>query len=417
VSHAPENPLSGVGSAPARPAPAAPSPPQGRRGRLRPSYLVLLAALPLVVYLFVSAPEYTRALAYIGPGLGITVAVTVAAYGGALVLGLGLAGLLLLKLGRRTLLTFGVFVLAALLGSLFFFTRPPVTYALVGEPGGRVAIIQGTPSRVVTPIQTGRYAGEGAEGAGFAIRAAASTEAALTALDEGTVSAAFIPQEALPAGANVLWETTFLPPGARNPALVLGVIGVLLGMLTAAAARSREHPLAIFAELYVDMIRGIPMLVIILYVGFPLQAALRDATGGLLNMPILMRGGVAIALGYAAYMAEIFRAGIEAIPKGQLEAARSLGLTRAQSARFVVLPQALRIVTPPLGNEFIAMLKDTSLLSILGVRELTQLTREYQASNFQVFPPFNTVALLYIGLTLAASSLLKWLEGRTKFGK
>lgn len=249
------------------------------------------------------------------------------------------------------------------------------------------------------------------------MRAAISAEAALAALEAGTVSAALIPQEALPAGANVLWETTFLPPEARNPALVLGVLGVLLAMLTAAAARSREHPLAVFAELYVDMIRGIPMLVIILYVGFPLQAALRDATGGLLNMPILMRGGVAIALGYAAYMAEIFRAGIEAIPKGQLEAARSLGLSSWQSARFVVLPQALRIVTPPLGNEFIAMLKDTSLLSILGVRELTQLTREYQASNFQVFPPFNTVALLYIGLTLAASSLLKWLEGRTKFGR
>ena len=84
-----------------------------------------------------------------------------------------------------------------------------------------------------------------------------------------------------------------------------------------------------------------------------------------------------------------------------------------------VLPtrQALRIVTPPLGNEFIAMLKDSSLLSVLGLRELTQLTREYQAANFQVFPPFNTVAVLYIAVTLVASSLLKWLERRTKYGR
>jgi polar amino acid transport system permease protein len=373
---------------------------------------VLLSALPFVVYLFVSAPDYQRALAYILPGVGVTVLVAVVAYLGALFLGLGLAGLLLLKLGHRTLLYFSLTVLALVLGSVTFFTRPPVDYALIGEPGGRVAILAGTPSRVSAPVQSGGYAEN--PKAGFAIRAVTSVENALLALADGTVSAALIPQAEAPAGANVLWEVRFLPPGARNPALLLGVLGALLAILSFAAFRSATHPLAIFAELYVDMIRGIPMLVIILYVGFPLQGALREASGGFIDMPILVRG---IALGYAAYMAEIFRAGIEAIPKGQLEASRSLGLSGWQSARFVVLPQALRIVTPPLGNEFIAMLKDTSLLSVLSVRELTQLTREYQASNFQVFAPYNTLALLYIGLTLATSSLLKWLERRTQFGK
>jgi len=129
------------------------------------------------------------------------------------------------------------------------------------------------------------------------------------------------------------------------------------------------------------------------------------------------RGIVGISLGYAAYMAEIFRAGIQAIPRGQVEAARSLGLSGWQTARFVVLPQALRIVIPPLGNEFIAMLKDTSLLSVLSVRDITQRAREFQAATFQVFPPFNTVAVLYIVLTLAASSLVKWIERHSSAGR
>jgi len=373
---------------------------------------VLLSALPFVIYLFATAPDYNRALDYILPGLGITMVVTVCAYLLALALGLGLAGLLLLKCGDWTISRFAGAALVLALVSGFFFSRPAADYTLAGNTDGRVAILQGTPSRVSSQIQSGAYGG-----GGMGVRSFTSAQDALAGLEAGTVSAAFIPTADVPAGLPALWQVGFLPSSARNPALLSAVLAVLLLMLSAAGWWSREHPLRIFAELYIDMIRGIPMLVIILYVGFPLQGALRDATGGLLNMPILMRGVVAIALGYAAYLAEIFRAGIEAVPHGQREAARTLGLSGRQTARFVVLPQALRIVTPPLGNEFIAMLKDSSLLSILGVRELTQLTREYQAANFQVFPPFNSVAVLYIAITLVASSLLKWLERRTKYGK
>ena len=365
-----------------------------------------------MLYLFVTAPDYQRALRYIVPGVGITAIVTILAYFTALLLGLGLAGLLLLKCGRWTNLRFAVAAFLAALASVFFFSRPATDYTLFGTTDGRVAIVEGTPSRVSKQIQSGAYGG-----AAMSVRSFSSVADALAGLQAGTVSAAFIPTAQLPQNAAVLWQVAFLPSAARNPALLSAVLAVLVFMLSAAGWWSHEHPLRIFAELYIDMIRGIPMLVIILYVGFPLQGALRDATGGLVNMPILMRGVVAIALGYAAYLAEIFRAGIEAVPHGQREAARTLGLTGTQTARFVVLPQALRIVTPPLGNEFIAMLKDSSLLSVLGVRELTQLAREYQAANFQVFPPFNTVAVLYIAVTLVASSLLKWLERRTKYGK
>ena len=127
-------------------------------------------------------------------------------------------------------------------------------------------------------------------------------------------------------------------------------------------------------------------------------------------MQMMTRGIIVIAIGYSAYMAEIFRAGIEAISRGQIEAARSLGMKEAHVARFIILPQTIAIVLPALGNEFIAMLKDTSLVSILSVRDITQRMREFQAQSFLPFEPFNSAALFYIILTLIAASLIKRLE-------
>jgi polar amino acid transport system permease protein len=127
----------------------------------------------------------------------------------------------------------------------------------------------------------------------------------------------------------------------------------------------------------------------------------------------LQRGTLAIGFAYAAYMAEIFRAGIRAVPRGQIEAARSLGLSGWQSVRFIILPQALKIVIPPLGNEFIAMLKDTALVSYVGTGEIFRLARQFGAATLNNIPPFQTAAVLYIILTLGASSMLKWLERRT----
>ncbi len=380
-------------------------------GNIRPSYLLLLTAAPFVIYLFVSAPGYQSALQFILPGVWTTVVVTVLAYIGAAVLGLVLAGLLILEPGRYTLLGYVGVALLLFASSAFFFVRPNVDYVLVGEAGGRVAIIQGTPGALTNTIQQGNYA-EGAPE--WRIRAVTDVEGAFEQLAEERVTALFIPAEDAPDDLDVLWEVSFLPSSAQQPAIATLVFAVIVTLLSFAGWQSGAHPLAIFAELYVDMIRGIPMLVIILYVGFPLQGAIRDVTGGFVEPSRLVRGTVAIALGYAAYLAEIFRAGIEAIPKGQAEAARSLGLSGWQTARFVIIPQAIRIVVPPLGNEFIAMLKDTSLLSLLSLREITQRTREFSADTFEYFPAYNTVALLYIGLTLAASSLVKFAERRTQ---
>jgi len=185
---------------------------------------------------------------------------------------------------------------------------------------------------------------------------------------------------------------------------------LLLGPLTISAVQHHRHPLSVSAEFFIDTVRGIPMLVIILFIGLPLAGSIKDVTDGAIDLPNVLRGVIAIAIGYSAYLAEIFRAGIEAVPRSQIEAARSLGLSTWQLARLVVLPQALRIVIPPLGNEFIAMLKDTSLLSILSVRDMTQRMREFQSASFLPFAPFNSAALLYVCLTLAAASLIGFIE-------
>ncbi len=377
---------------------------------IRPSYLILLAALPFVIYLFWGVDDYQAALAFIAPGIWTTVLVTVLAYILAAVLGLAIAGLLLVKLGDNTLRNLFVLWLVLVSASVWFFTRPQDEYALIGEPEGLVAVISGTPSRYGDLLQSGRWQ-EGALTRN--VRAVVDADAAIQRLEDGIVTGAFVPRSAVPAGVPVLWEARFLPRSDSLPATLLSVLAAILGVLMFAGWQSGKHPFAIFAELYVDMIRGIPMLVIVLYIGFPIQGAVRDLTGGLIEPDRITRGVIAIALGYAAYMAEIFRAGIQAVPPGQLEAARSLGLNGMQTARFVVLPQALKIVIPPLGNEFIAMLKDTSLLSLLSLREITQRSREYTARTFEYFPGYNTAAIVYIVLTLAASSALKFVERRS----
>jgi polar amino acid transport system permease protein len=403
---------------PPRPAPEGAKRQQPGRpgGRMRASTLVLLSAVPFVVLLFATSENYQRALSFILPGIATTISAAVMAYLLAAVLGLGLAALMALRAGPHAWWRTGLVAIVAAIGSGLLFVQPQETFVLVGEvaPSARVAFVQGTPQVFADALRLGRWQEEGPN---LAIRAVETNEVALQRLAEGAMPAAFVPLAAAPAGTPELWRVSFLAPALQRPAVALAVLAFVAAALALASRYSGQHPLTIIAEMYVDALRGVPMLVVILYVGFPLQGALREASGGLIDMNRMTRGVVALALGYAAYMAEIFRAGIEAIPKGQTEAARTLGLSSYQTARYVVLPQALRIVIPPLGNEFIAMLKDTALLSILSVRDITQRAREFQAASFLTFPPYNTVAILYIALTLAASSLVKWVERRTAWGR
>ncbi len=357
---------------------------------------------------------YLILAAHIGfaSGLFTTLRAGIFAYLLAAFLGLIWAGLLHLTPKRNTIRIWAAVCVAAFVASGAFWVQPHTTFVLAGSLDKRVAIVKGTPKSLVDTIRFGQFADN--LPAEIGLRSSATNESALQLLAQGDqVSAVLMPEELVPPGTPELWRVSFLPDRFQIPAVFLFVGGILLSLLTFSAAQHGRHPLSVSVEFFVDTVRGIPMLVIILFVGLPFAGAVKDASGGVIDMPNVMRGVIAIAIGYSAYLAEIFRAGIEAVPRGQVEAARSLGLNNWRVAQLVVLPQALRIVIPALGNEFIAILKDTSLLSILSVRDVTQRMREFQSASFLPFAPFNSAAIIYVFLTLAAASLIASIERRT----
>ena len=201
----------------------------------------------------------------------------------------------------------------------------------------------------------------------------------------------------------------------------------IFGLLIAVMALSNSIILRQFARFYVEVVRGIPMLVLLFYVAFvgaPAFVVLWNFVtfplieNGLVgemtvrDFPLIWRASIALMIGYSAFISEIFRAGIQAVDEGQLEAAKALGLGRWHRFRFIIFPQALRIIMPPLGNDFIAMVKDSSLVSVLGVADLTQMGKVYAAGSFRFFETYTIVALVYLFLTVALSMALRALERR-----
>ncbi len=352
--------------------------------------------------------------AYIGfaAGIALTLRAALFAYGLALLLGMVWVGLLQLKASRRAL-AIGASVAAGLaIGAAVALLQTPDQYVVAGSLKGTVAVIKGTPSSLISELRLAQFPGAPA-GDEIPVRTFADEVTALAALTDGKdVTAALIRQASAPRPLPVIWRTAALNDATLHRGIALLVIAIIVGLMCVAGAAHRRHPLAVTAEFVIDTIRGIPMLVIVLYVGLPLAGALKEASQGILDPPNFLRGIVAMGLAYSAYLAEITRAGVKAIPAGQFEAAASLGLTRWQTARLVVVPQAFRIILPALGNELIAIIKDTSLLSILSIRDITQRTREFQAASFLPFAPYNTAAIIYVILTLAAASLLATIERR-----
>jgi len=185
------------------------------------------------------------------------------------------------------------------------------------------------------------------------------------------------------------------------------------------------------ASLYVEVIRGIPLLVQLLFIWFALPSvfdvagqfliSLSPALAGLgqrlvdLRLSPFAAAVIGFTVCYGAYGSEIFRAGISSIHLGQMEAARSLGMNYFQAMRYIVLPQAIRVILPPLGNEFVALLKDSSLVSVLAVSDLTRRGREYMARTFLSFDTWIMVAMCYLVLTLFASRVVEFIESRSKF--
>lgn len=197
--------------------------------------------------------------------------------------------------------------------------------------------------------------------------------------------------------------------------LVAFAIALLIGLLAGLGRVSQNAVIRNVAITYVEFIRGVPTLVLIFTVAYVIVPAVADTLGisGQIITPAV-RGISALSIIYGAFLAEVFRAGIESVPSGQMEAARSLGLNGGQAMRHVILPQAIRNVLPALGNDFIAMLKDSSLISVLAVRDITQQARLYAGSTFRFRESYLVLTFLYLTMTIALSLLLRWYERRLR---
>ncbi len=237
----------------------------------------------------------------------------------------------------------------------------------------------------------------------------------------------------------------FIVPGLKITILV-SVTAFAIALVTGLVfglGRISSNPIAYnITTFYVEVVRGIPMIVIIIYVAYVLVPIFVSAANGLgtlilqtswlsfladlgqslaaldiRNINTEVRATAGLAFGFGAYEAEVFRAGIQSIEHGQMEAARSLGMSYFQAMRHVILPQAIRVILPPLGNDFIAMLKDSSLISVLAVRDLTQLGKLNRSRTFRTFETWNTVTYLYLSITLLGSMGVKWLERKFRTGE
>jgi len=217
--------------------------------------------------------------------------------------------------------------------------------------------------------------------------------------------------------------------------LIAYVFAIIFGLLAGLGRISKNIVLNNISRLYVELIRGIPILVLIFFIalvgvpvlvdginnfGYWLSDLGLDFLGriftAITNQDISMntRAITALAFTYGAYLAEIFRAGIQSIVKGQMEAARSLGMSYGQSMRYVILPQAVRNVLPALGNDFVAMVKDSSLVSVLAVRDITQVSRLYAGSTFRFREAYIILAVMYLTMTVILSLGVQLLERRLR---
>ena len=217
-----------------------------------------------------------------------------------------------------------------------------------------------------------------------------------------------------------LWTTVYVSVISYVLAIMVGLFWSLMRVFPSRVTQE-------ISSFYVEIIRGVPMLVLLYYISFvgapALVQALNWLASPLVNAGLMTeinvrdvdftaRAVLALSIGYSAFISEIFRAGIESIGKEQTEAAATEGASYWQTMRYILLPQAVRNVLPALGNELIAMLKDSALVSALGVQDITQLGKVYSASTFKFFETYSIVALLYLVMTLGLAMLVRWLEAR-----
>jgi len=218
-----------------------------------------------------------------------------------------------------------------------------------------------------------------------------------------------------------IWLTVFVT-------LVGFFLASVLGLVLALASLSGSIVLRQTARFYVEIVRGLPILVLLLYIAFVATPLIVSGINAILeplgleamrtrDFPLLWRAVAALMIGYSAFIAEVFRAGIQAVDKGQIEAAEALGMNGWLRFRLIIFPQALKTILPPLGNDFIAMIKDSSLVSVLGVADVTQLGKVYAAGSFRYFETYNVVALIYLMMTITLSLALRRFERTRTVGE
>jgi len=199
-------------------------------------------------------------------------------------------------------------------------------------------------------------------------------------------------------------------PATLGVTLIALIIGVLLGLILALMKMAQNKVLNAIATVYIEIVRGAPLIVqaLILAYGVPqfLQANGVDFRWPYLVIPAIIVCG----LNSAAYVAELIRSGIQAVDKGQMEAARSLGMNKSKAMRLIIIPQALKIVLPAFGNEFVSLIKETSVLSYVGVVEILRKGALWNAATFNTFEAYIGVALVYMVLTIPTSKLVKYME-------
>ncbi len=184
------------------------------------------------------------------------------------------------------------------------------------------------------------------------------------------------------------------------------IISIVVGLLVALPGLSTNKPLKSFNRIYVEIVRAVPILVLILWVYYGLPQ-LAD-----ISISVFWAGVIALALSDSAFQAEIFRAGIQSINRGQYEAAHSISLSYADTMRFVILPQAIKRILPALGNQLVYMLKMSSLVSVIGMQELTRKANELVVTEYRPLEVYTVLVLEYLALILVVSAFVRWLERR-----
>ncbi len=214
----------------------------------------------------------------------------------------------------------------------------------------------------------------------------------------------------------------FFVEGVRNTLILSAfsvILGTLLGALMALMRMSRIHPLRWLATAYIEFFRGTPLMVQLMFIfyGLPMIGVTFPQVSFIPDFDRFMAGIVAMSLNSCAYVAEVIRSGIQAVDPGQMEAARCLGLSKAASMTMVVLPQAIRNILPALGNEFVTVIKESSVVSVIGIAELMYRTNGVKAKTYATLECLAVAAILYFVMTFFFSKLVSFMERRMAHGR